>query len=139
MHFPLRTLVAGTALLSSAAVVAVTSISDSAMNGLLDAGGVDLAVAAAPMFFFGQALNQPPCYPMAATNDAGAQTPAAGLCAWPNAGCGCRTPGVGIGNAGPSFPVYYSYSKCNDGEVRVVYNLFYEKDGFIPDVVFGHG
>ncbi|KAK1763092.1 hypothetical protein QBC33DRAFT_459994 [Phialemonium atrogriseum] len=109
------------------------------MTGLLNAGGVDLALAAAPMWFFGQALNQPPCYPTSATDSSGGQTPAAGLCAWPNAGCGCRNPGVGIGNAGPSFPVYYSYQKCTDGEVRVAYNLFYQKDGFTPNGLFGHG
>lgn len=138
MHSLLRTLVAGAALLRSSAV-AVTSISDGTMTGLLNAGGVDLALAAAPMWFFGQALNQPPCYPTSATDSGGGQTPAAGLCAWPNAGCGCRNPGVGIGNAGPSFPVYYSYQKCTDGEVRVAYNLFYQKDGFTPNGLFGHG
>jgi hypothetical protein len=36
---------------------------------------------------------------------------------------------VGIGNRGPAFPIYFTYKRCSDTEVRVVYNLFYEKDG----------
>ncbi len=131
-----RPLLVGASLLSTA--LAVTSYPDGTMTSWLNAGGVDLAVAAAPMWFFGQALNKPPCYPTNATTASGAQTPSAGLCDWPNAGCNCRTPGVGIGNQGPAFPVYYSYQKCNATQVRIAYNLFYEKDGFVPQGVFGH-
>jgi hypothetical protein len=130
------------ALLAAAALLpasqAVTSVSDSAMTDLLNSGGVNLALAAAPMWFFGQAMNQPPCYPTSATDASGHQTPSAALCDWPNTGCNCRQPGVGIGNPGPSFPVYFSYEKCTSTEVRVAYNLFYQKDGFNPDGVFGH-
>lgn len=110
-------------------VTAVTPISDNDMTNLLNEGGVSLAMKAQPMWFFGQAMDQPPCIPTWATKDGGQQTPSAGLCAWPNAGCNCRKPEIGIGNPSPDFPVYYTYSKCNDGEVRVAYNLFYEKDG----------
>jgi hypothetical protein len=108
------------------------------MKQYLSSGGVNLAVAAAPMWFFGQAMKQPPCYPREAVDPSGKQTPSAALCAWPNAGCHCRNPGVGIGHAGPSFPVYFSFSKCTDTEVRVAYNLFYEKDGFQTAGINGH-
>ncbi|RYP14961.1 hypothetical protein DL765_006029 [Monosporascus sp. GIB2] len=102
-------------LLSTAAlftaVHAVTPISDSTMTTWLSSGGVDLAQAAAPMWFFGQAMNRPPCYPTFATDSSGRQTPAAALCAWPDTGCNRRTPGVGISNPGPSFPVYFSFRR----------------------------
>ncbi|KAF3396420.1 hypothetical protein F1880_006584 [Penicillium rolfsii] len=119
-------------------VTAVTQITDDEMTSLLNAGGVDLADRYAPMWFFGQAMNQPPCYPTWAFGgspttadiyDDAHKTPAAPQCEYPNVGCKCRNPGVGIGNRGPAFPVYYSYRRCSDTEVRVVYNLFYEKDG----------
>lgn len=126
MKTSLKTLLAGTGLASMAA--AVTPISDSDMNNLLNAGGVDLALRAQPMWFFGQAMNQPPCIPTFATQN-GVQTPSAPLCAYPNVGCSCRTPGVGISNPSPSFPTYYTYQKCSDTNIRVQYSLFYEKDG----------
>lgn len=125
------------ALLASP-VIAVSQISDDEMNSLLDAGGVDLADRYAPIWFFGQAQNQPPCYPTwafggspdtADVYDDAHKTPAAAQCEYPNVGCNCRNPGVDIGNPGPAFPVYYTFQRCNDTEVRVVYNLFYEKDG----------
>ncbi|EPS34974.1 hypothetical protein PDE_09939 [Penicillium oxalicum 114-2] len=108
------------------------------MTSLLNLGGVDLADRYAPMWFFGQAMNQPPCYPTWAFSgspstpdiyDSAHQTPAAPQCEYPDVGCHCRNPGVGIGNRGPAFPVYYTYQRCSDTEVRVAYNLFYEKDG----------
>ncbi|KAK3393878.1 hypothetical protein B0H63DRAFT_459433 [Podospora didyma] len=134
----LRSAAGACLLLLGLTAMAVTPVSDSAMTDLLNAGGVDLAYAAAPMWFFGQAMNQPPCYPTNATNAQGAQTPSAALCNWPNTGCNCRNPGVPITNAGPPFPVYYSYNRCAQTEVRIAYNLFYEKDGFNPDQIFGH-
>lgn len=126
----------GAAMASTA--LAVTSISDDEMTSLLNAGGVDLANRYAPLWFFGQAMNQPPCYPTWAfggspttpdTYDLAHQTPPAPQCEYPDVGCNCRNPGVPIGNPGPAFPIYYTYERCNDTEVRVVYNLFYEKDG----------
>ncbi|KAK4160189.1 hypothetical protein QBC43DRAFT_325833 [Cladorrhinum sp. PSN259] len=132
-----RLLLAGACLLLPV-TLAVTPVSNTAMESLLNAGGVDLAYAAGPMFFFGQAMNRPPCYPTNATTAQGAQTPSAALCDFPNVGCNCRQPGVGISNPGPSFPVYYTYNRCTPTEVRVAYNLFYEKDGTNPDQVFGH-
>ncbi|KXH29517.1 hypothetical protein CSIM01_06250 [Colletotrichum simmondsii] len=97
------------------ATMAVTSISETQMTSLLNEGGVGLAMAAQPMWFFGQAMNRPSCIPTHAVVN-GQQTPGAQLCEWPDAVCNCRKPGVGIGNPAPDFPVYYSYSKCNDNE-----------------------
>ncbi len=136
MHSPVRSLLAGASLITAA--LAVTSYSDSTINDWLNAGGVDIALAAGPMWFFGQAMNQPPCYPTNATTASGGQVPSAGLCDWPNTGCNCRKPGVSISNPGPSFPVYYTYQKCTSTEIRIAYNLFYEKDGFNPNKIFGH-
>ena len=48
---------------------------------------------------------------------------------YPDVGCGCRQPDVPINNPGPAFPIYYTFEQCNATEVRVVYNLFYQKDG----------
>ena len=70
--------------------------------------------------------------------DTAHRTPAAPRCNFPNVGCNCRNPDTGIGNPSPDFPVYYTYQKCNDNEVRVSLNLFYEKDGFIDVVEYGH-
>ncbi|KAJ5641907.1 hypothetical protein N7490_005907 [Penicillium lividum] len=117
---------------------AVTQITDQDMTALLEAGGADLANLYAPLWFFAQAENHPPCYPTWAfggspntsdTYDAAHKTPAAAQCQYPNVGCNCRNPGIDTGNPGPAFPVYYTFQRCNETEVRVVYNLFYEKDG----------
>lgn len=116
-------------------------VDDNLMNEMLNEGGLGLAMSASPMFFFGQAMNKPPCYPTNAVVN-GQQTKAGKPCNWPDTGCNCRNPGVAIGNEGPSFPVYYTYQKCNDNDVRVAYNLYYEKDGFLPDTGLtanGHG
>lgn len=135
MRNVIKQLLATGCLVATAA--AVTAVSDADMTTLLNEGGVSLAMKAQPMFFFGQPMNQPPCIPTFATQD-GKQTPASKLCDYPNFGCDCRTPGVGIGNPSPSFPVYYSYQKCSDTSIRVAYNLFYTKDGTNPNKVFGH-
>lgn len=121
-----------------APVAAVTQIPDKEMTSLLRSGGADLAQRYAPMWFFGQAEKEPPCYPTWAYGgsptkgdvyDDGHKTKPAGQCEYPNVGCKCRNPDVDIGNAGPAFPIYYTFRRCSDTEVRVVYNLFYEKDG----------
>lgn len=127
----IKSLLAGASLATVAS--AVTPVSDSDMQDLLNQGGVNLAMKAQPMFFFGQALNHPPCIPTFATQG-NQQTPKAGLCDWPNAGCNCRNPGVPISNPSPSFPVYYSYQKCTDTSIRIQYSLFYEKDGYVINV-----
>lgn len=118
-------------------ITALTAISDGDMTDLLNAGGVELALKAQPMFLIGQAVGKPPCIPTFATVD-GKQPNASRLCAWPDSGCDCRNPGVPRGNPLPSFPVYFTYSKCGDAAVRIAYNLFYTKDGFVPNKIFGH-
>ena len=135
MHLNWKQLAAAGCLATTA--TAVTPISDSDMNSLLNEGGVSLAMKAQPMWFFGQAMNQPPCIPDFAVRN-GQQTPASSLCDYPNVGCGCKNPGVPIGNPSPSFPIYYSYQKCSDTSVRVAYNLFYTKDGANPNGINGH-
>ncbi|KAB8264581.1 hypothetical protein BDV32DRAFT_117245 [Aspergillus pseudonomiae] len=126
------------AVLAASHTAAITQITNDEMDLFLSQGGVELADRYAPMWFFGQALNQPPCYPTWAfggsptTNDVyniNHKTPAAAQCEYPDVGCGCRKPGVPINNAAPDFPIYYTFKRCNDNEVRVAYNLFYEKDG----------
>lgn len=132
----LKSLLASSCLAATA--MAVTPVSDRDMNELLSAGGVSLAMKAQPMWFFGQAMNQKPCIPVSATQNGNQQTPSSKLCDWPNAGCDCVTPDKGIGNPSQSFPIYYSYQRCAENSVRVAYNLFFQKDGFTPQGVFGH-
>ncbi|GES66368.1 UPF0047 domain protein [Aspergillus terreus] len=117
---------------------AATRITDEEMTSLLDSGGVELADRYAPMWFFGEWDNHHPCYPTWAFGgspsapdayDDTHKTPPAPQCDYPDVGCRCRNPGVDRGHPGPAFPIYYTYRKCNDTDVRVVYNLFYEKDG----------
>ncbi|UNI23273.1 hypothetical protein JDV02_009104 [Purpureocillium takamizusanense] len=122
----------------AAVAVAVTPIPDDAMTQLLNQGGVSLAIKAQPMFFFGQAMNRPPCIPTWATTQAGGQTPSSPLCDYPNVGCECVNPDKGIGNPTQRFPIYYSYARCSDTVVRVAYNLFYTKDGAKPKGINGH-
>ncbi|KHN93973.1 Necrosis inducing [Metarhizium album ARSEF 1941] len=121
----------------AAATAAVTPMSDADMARLLNAGGVELAMRAQPMFLTGQAVGKAPCIPSWATVN-GTQAAPSKLCAWPDSGCDCRNPGVPLGSPLPSFPVYFSYTRCGDAAVRVAYNLFYTKDGFIPNKIFGH-
>ncbi|PWY92230.1 UPF0047 domain protein [Aspergillus heteromorphus CBS 117.55] len=127
------------ALLATAtSTAAVTTIPDNEMNSLISHGAVSLATRYAPLWFFSQAVNQPPCYPTWAFGgtpnasdiyDARHRTPAAPQCEYPDVGCKCRKPGVERGHPGPAFPIYYTFARCSESEVRVVYNLFYEKDG----------
>lgn len=81
----MRVSVLGGLMASAGLAMAVTPVSDSQMNDLLNEGGVSLAMKAQPMFFFGQAMNQPPCIPTFATQG-DKQTPPADLCDWPDAG-----------------------------------------------------
>ncbi|PYI17486.1 UPF0047 domain protein [Aspergillus violaceofuscus CBS 115571] len=123
----------------AAQALAVTQITDADMRNLLNHDGVELADRYAPLWFFGQALHAVPCYPTWAFggspdspdvyDDAAHPTAPAPQCEYPDVGCGCRNPGVDAGNPGPAFPIYYTVQRCNETEVRVVYNLFYEKDG----------
>ncbi|KAJ6442749.1 alcohol dehydrogenase [Purpureocillium lavendulum] len=122
---------------AASAALAVTPIPDDAMTQLLNEGGVSLAMKAQPMFFFGQAMNRPPCIPTWATSGS-QQTPSSPLCDYPNVGCSCVNPDKGIGNPTQRFPIYYSYARCSDTVIRVAYNLFYTKDGAKPKGINGH-
>ncbi|KAK0657773.1 hypothetical protein B0T16DRAFT_315062 [Cercophora newfieldiana] len=134
------------ALLRSAAIcacllnvaLAVTPVDGESMSKMVKAGGANLALAAQPMWFFSRAKGNPSCYPTSAIDAHGSQKPAAPLCAYPDTGCGCRQAGVKVGRPGPRFPVYYSFKQCNETELRVAYNLFYEKDGCSPEGLAGH-
>ncbi len=97
----------GMAALLVGTASAVTAVNDDLMNTMLNEGGVGLAMAAQPGWLFGQAMKQPPCYPTLAVQG-GQQTEGNSPCNWPNTGCSCRNPGVGIGNEGPAFPLYYT-------------------------------
>lgn len=97
-----------------------------------------LALRYAPLFFFSKLFDHLPCLPTWAFSgtpdkpdiyDADHKTPPAPQCEYPDVGCGCRTPGAEVGSAVEPFPVYYTVKRCSEGEVRVAYNLFYEKDG----------
>lgn len=92
------------------------------------------------IFFFSEALQKPPVYPTWAfrgtltTPDTYApsfQTVPIAQCQYPDVGCNARQPGVPEGQQGPDFPIYFTWSRCGENEVRVVYNLYYQKDGAI--------
>ncbi|KAH8915137.1 hypothetical protein BT69DRAFT_1325562 [Atractiella rhizophila] len=73
-----------------------------------------------------------PCYPEPAVNHTtGEQNPGAGLCAWPNANCGCLYPSEsGERNVkGRAFPHYYIAHQCSSTEVRAGFWVYYPKDG----------
>ena len=55
-----------------------------------------------------------------------------------NVGCECRKPEIGIVNRAPPFPVYFAIRQCSPTEIRVTFNLFYEKDGAICFVDVSH-
>ena len=130
--------------------LAFTRIDDATMTGLLNDGGTGLAMSYSPVWNFGQPSNpghSPPCYPTWTFGgspdapdiyDSSHQTPGVNGCRYPDVGCGCRNPGVPIDNIGPPFPIYYTYAMCSNSEVRVIYNLFYEKDGADWIVNTGH-
>jgi hypothetical protein len=52
----------------------------------------------------------------------------------------CRVPSAkDKGNPGDPFPVHYTIRQCNASDIRVQYNLFYEKDGTKDGVIpYGH-
>ncbi|QUC17383.1 uncharacterized protein UV8b_01624 [Ustilaginoidea virens] len=129
---PLRFLALGFASVGAAA-----TLSDGEMNTLLRTDAVSLAMKAQPMFLMGQMLRRQPCIPTFATNGS-AQARPSKLCDWPDAACDCRAPNVPVGTPLPSFPVYFVYSQCSNSSVRVAYNLFYTKDGYTPENLFGH-
>ena len=86
-------------------VQANTPVPNSVVNG---SGGIyQLVKGSRPMWHFGQAMNQKPCYPEAALQASGAKIPSTDPKAWPVANGGsCADPGdrVGVNTKGNSFP-----------------------------------
>lgn len=90
------------------------------------------------IFFFSEALNKVPSYPTWAFSGSLSapdtylpqfQTAPGAQCQYPDVGCNSRNPGVPKGQQSPEFPIYFTWSRCGENEVRVVYNLYYQKDG----------
>lgn len=42
---------------------------------------------------------------------------------WPDAATGCPAPNT-------PFPTYYNIKRCSDNELRIIYSLYYQHDGF---------
>ncbi|CCX33375.1 hypothetical protein FPQ18DRAFT_287940 [Pyronema domesticum] len=98
-----------------------------------DTRGFEIAMASRPMwhfasmrpaFFIGQRST---CYPSSALTADGKQqgTPPN---KWPDASTGCADPGPR--GAGNPFPTYWNVKKCQDDEIRVIYSLYFQHDGF---------
>lgn len=121
-------------------LVSAKTISDKRMQKLVEsAKGYEIAMASQPMWFFTQAMGYASCYPTFPLDPyTRKQSKPAHLCKFPDVSCTCRQAGIEPGFKGPEFPVYYSTKRCGDSEIRVAYNLFYQKDGFAPDNTTGH-
>ncbi|KAM7211775.1 hypothetical protein V8F06_012842 [Rhypophila decipiens] len=89
------------------------------------------------MFHFAQANGNPQCYPNYPFRPDGSKRPAAGAENWPHIST-CKQASLSARGWGPAMPVYYNVRNCPNtsgrgeggSEIRVSYNLFYEKDGF---------
>lgn len=81
--------------------------------------------ASTPQWNFARAVNHDACWPSDPLPN-GNQQAAGTVKAWPIAGQG------GCPAKGSNFPTFYSVKKCNDTEVRVVFNIYFVKDGFVP-------
>ena len=124
-------------------VVAVkTVVTNDQMIQYINNDHLGLAQSNAPVFFFGNggSAGFSPCLPTWAYTDSpetgpdiydsAHRTKPAPRLQWEEVGGDCRTPPFPINQAAGRFPVYYTVNQCNANEIRVVYNLFYEKDGF---------
>ena len=133
-----------------------TQISDTDMTNLLANDRLTLAKTNAPVWFFGQEgtgtpTPHPPSIPVwsyAGVNAATGpdvyqfdqRTPPADRCNWPDVGCGCRNPPSKIHQATGSWPIYFTVVDCKlnpPRDIRVVYNVFYQKDG-LSSSLYGH-
>ncbi|KAF8463426.1 hypothetical protein BDZ91DRAFT_731575 [Kalaharituber pfeilii] len=117
-------------------VSANTPLSDSFITtDLANNAGFEIAFASRPLWHFGKSMGNKPCYPNHCFNSAGRQHGVKPT-KWPNAASGCPDPGPdGCGNP---FPTYYTVTRCSDTELRVVYNLYFQKDGW-SNVVLAKG
>jgi hypothetical protein len=90
--------------------------------------GLTLAIASRPMWHFTSMIpifsteSQRTCYTTAALDFSGAQH-GTNPHKWPDAGSGCPEPGG-------SFPTYWTVKQCSEDEIRVVYALYFSRDGF---------
>lgn len=117
--------------------VANTPLSDAfVLNDIATNEGKEIAYASRPLWHFGQSQSRAPCYPTWALTPDGKQ---AGVNPgpWSDASSGCPHPGpYGLSNP---FPTYYTVSYCGDDELRVVYNLYFQKDGWSNTLIsLGH-
>ncbi|KAA8904864.1 hypothetical protein FN846DRAFT_779326 [Sphaerosporella brunnea] len=78
-----------------------------------------------PAFLFGKRRT---CYPSAALDAAGRQH-GSNPAKWPDA-AGNSCPDPGPPGQGTPFPTYWLVKRCAHDEVRVVYSLYFEHDGF---------
>ncbi|WP_329548099.1 hypothetical protein OG548_32530 [Streptomyces sp. NBC_01356] len=89
----------------------------------------DFIAAGAPDWQFARALGNDTCWPSSAFVNGDQQAPPAELRPWPDTDYGCAAPGT-------YFPTYTTVKTCFGTEVRVIYTLFFPKDGFSG--VIGH-
>ena len=129
-----------------------TEISDANMTNLLKSDHLTLAKNNAPVWFFGQEgttaiFKEPPCIPCWAYSgtdplalgpdvyNSESRTKPVARCVYPKVGCGCRNPPQPVGQASGAWPIYYTIKECplnNPPDIRVNYNVFYQKDGISP-------
>jgi len=123
--------------LFAAAVTANTALSDADVSASLSSPsepGRVIAMAARPMWNYAQMRavftfhSVPTCYPTSALGSNGKPNGTQPN-EWPNANSGCPNPGA-PGREGPSFPTYWVVTRCSADEIRVVYAVYYQHDGF---------
>lgn len=84
-----------------------------------------------PAFF---ATKKKTCYPTSALENDAQHGNKPG--SWPNANPGCPDPGP-LGQGNP-FPTYWNVKRCSPDEIRVIYSLYFQHDGF-NNVLFAAG
>src|SRR5690349_5011804 len=111
------------ALLVTGAVVASPAAQ---ANGSLPQGSSlqSFVTASPPQWNFARAQNHDACWPADPLANGRQHAPGT-LKAWPVPGQG------GCPAKGSNFPTFYSVKRCNDAEVRVVFNIYFPKDGFV--------
>ncbi|KAG0649982.1 hypothetical protein D0Z07_3753 [Hyphodiscus hymeniophilus] len=85
--------------------------------------------AAAPLWHF----DEDTCFPSAATEPDGSQTPSVpnddcGIEGALNAGCPKQAAQTKEEQLSTSFPTYYTIRQCSDSSWRIVYDVFFQKD-----------
>lgn len=134
---PARRLIIGAVSLAVALAATVAGIqiaaADTGQPGSTDLAG--LVLASRPQWNLARALKHDSCWPEEALDAAGNQKAPATRKLWPVPGQG------GCVSAGSAFPTYYTAKQCSPTEVRVVYSLYFPKDGFagsLGSLALGH-